>query len=128
LLTAYVPGTAVFRYLGDVACHQKQEDCLEDDVCWYSDKNTYRYIHHGAAAAFQLISVIFYLATLFVLRAKAKAMSKGTDASERSEVTLAGDSTDISKVADDGERSRVMDNEDMLSNGVENKAFDDIQL
>ena len=130
-----MPGVAVFRYFMGVACMEKQEDCLGDEICWSYDSNTYRYLQHGGAAAFQLLSVVFYLATFFAIRAKAKAMSKATSESQRSEVMNSTDqsvtdreASEMSRITDANGHPSVSESSEMTSAGEDNRAFEDINL
>src|SRR6218665_754705 len=68
VVTAYVPGTAVFRGIESSSCLKWSLDCLSESVCLLHDVNQLRYTIHGANIAFQGAAVIGCVLILFFLK------------------------------------------------------------
>lgn len=80
MLTAYVPGVAIYRAIETGSCRDDmtQLDCHSQPICWRHDLDRYRYTTHGLTAAFLALAAILFVAAL--------CLSPGSDAPDAVEL------------------------------------------
>jgi len=68
VLTAYVPGEALYRAVETSNClaDMTQLDCHSEPVCWRYDVDLYRYTIHGLTVAFQALAALIFTVALYL--------------------------------------------------------------
>jgi len=112
VLTAFVPGVALYRAIETTSCVDDMSllDCHSELICWRHDLERYRYLTHAVTAAFHAAAVLLFTVALFLSPA-----SEAPDAADEQPVSRSRRNTAVHISNSAEPRTPVICNDDVMT-------------